>query len=1044
MAGSFTDTNYNISNGISFETTNSDKTEYLNFLRSNMADLTLNVNKYPVSYFSYPETGGPPAPPSSSQAPPVWSNYRYFDNTYDTSQINQVNNSFVEFKFNDFSYTLLDNSFANSCTIRINSINVGKPVSTSTPNLGTYFGSNSVTLTIYLERDRSIESNDWSYLGIFNNFWTDNYNSSNWKNKDMLCIPNISFDWFFVNKLYSQDPSHTIICPVLNYYTIIPAPFINSQLYLGYYIPEYLNKWINYSFNTNENMIDISKSTVDLSVNNTNFTCEQYNLTITPKNGFRIDPSFLPCPSNNILDQFFDNSYTPLDKPLYISKGDICIKPQDRKFTKFTYKYDLLDYHDIGVLKQNPDFQDICHNYGTIKLYNGSPSYLNMYLPEKIPFIGDSTKVQFLIRDISNRYFNIDPSFIYGSKIMNNNHSRIFPINFATISNEDLYIQSSLFKIPTNSISNQTINFTMINNGFNNETNFNQEHINNYYLNYSLLNVSGDFDISITLQTQSQSLVHYVLYKNIIDRDNARIYANINNLKNGESISNITSHLLNNYFYFSLNFEIVQDNYKFVEDLSVGSISIHNSSNLYNIDILFLSDTSTAPTPLLQDISFINFNLRINKFTGNQWELLGDPYSLPLDTSNSLFGSYVSLKTYNNKIYLAAFAPGIMDPSLAYARIFSYNDNNNIWNALGPVIDISSLTYYPGPPRNIDISFITSSIHFADITSTTPLILLNLASEQTKFNLLFLEPSNNLWMLGYNGTSVSVDALASSNMTNVLAYGYENQISAVAISPTYNNSGVYCTNTKDGTKVTHILNSPNSHTFGNCVAVNSGKPPYKLAIGDISNSNLNLYNLTSSGGGTYPKVDGHNPITTLNNNSYNFPASVSFNADGDVLAIGATAKTNDICGCVFVYIKDQNNWIQDFSMEIPQSQFGKSIAVSSNSSTNSYHLIIGSPGDISDVFYNEYISYPSDLAIAYSDLSIGDVFVYDKYNDNYKEFYSIDFSNKKLLKTFGYSVDIDDRGDVISIGSPFSSNFVNGMQSSGLAHTFKRKKFNIV
>ena len=45
---------------------------------------------------------------------------------------------------------------------------------------------------------------------------------------------------------------------------------------------------------------------------------------------------------NNILDQFFDNSYTPLNKPYYISKADVRIKPKERNFTKFHYTYDLL------------------------------------------------------------------------------------------------------------------------------------------------------------------------------------------------------------------------------------------------------------------------------------------------------------------------------------------------------------------------------------------------------------------------------------------------------------------------------------------------------------------------------------------------------------------------------------------------------------------------------------------------------------------------------------------------------------------------------
>ena len=535
VSGSFTDTNYNISNGISFETTNSDKTEYLNFLRSNMADLILNINKYPVSYFLYPETGGPPSVSPTPQ--PVWSSYDYSDNKYDTSLINQVNNSFVEFKFNDFSYTLLDNSFANSCTIRINSINVGKPVSTSTSGQGTYFGSDSVTNSFYLVRDRSIESDDWSYLGIFNNFWTDNYNSSNWKKKDILCIPNISFDWFFVNKLYSQNPPCNIICPVLNYYTIIPAPFINSQLYLGYYIPEYLNKWINYSFNTNENMIDISKSTVDLSVNNTNFTCEQYNLTITPKNGFRIDPSFLPCPSNNILDQFFDNSYTPLNKPYYISKADVRIKPKERNFTKFHYTYDLLDHNAISNLK-NSYAHDICLNYGTIKLYNGSSSHLDNYLPQKIPFNEDGTKAQFLIWDISNQYLNIDQTFIYGSKNMDTNFSRLFPINYANNNNGDLYFQSSLFQIPTNTITDN-FSFKIINNRFDDETSFNEEHINNYYANFSLSNLSGNFKIINQIYIpQIKIQINDILYENIVDQGYSRIYTNvnINYLKHQEKI----------------------------------------------------------------------------------------------------------------------------------------------------------------------------------------------------------------------------------------------------------------------------------------------------------------------------------------------------------------------------------------------------------------------------------------------------------------------------------------------------------------------------
>lgn len=1025
--------NYYVGPSISFEIIhgNSSIQNYLKTLRSNTADLNININKYQPSDLSLPGT-----------------NYAGFTfNPPETSP-----NNFIEFSFNDLSlsYTssILDNSFANSCTIKIRPWTVGNNLDSSF-NLN---GANTPSLVGSPFKDlclNSITPETWSYIGIFNNLWMGGLFSGDQSFNNISCMANIIFDSILTpvqvlipsGQNPSSSPAKYKLWLVNNKLTSSNTNFF-YQFFLGKSALEYLNRWINYSFKQGVN--DLSINIIDQSYGH------EYNLFIKPTAGFRIDPSFIPCLSNNIGSNFFDYIFT--NGPYYINNANIKISPYYRKFTTFVNSYNLLSYDDISNLHQHLQ-ADICLNYGTLELTNIINSNLSLslhsYLGEDSNFNSDITKIKFLLRDISDSNFNIK-KFSNPEKL-ESDLSSIFPINLYEFSGTSLYIQSSLFYTPSGTISGDNLSFQLINNGYDIDTSYNENYLNKYYqeLSFNLTDISlvyypdnTYYSGELSFNNINNFIQNFINSHNLLGKDISYVLYNNNN----SPIEKIS-----NNFYFDISMDHQSSGSDptaawhviFKQRLTKLSIDINSKK----ITIIFKSTYPVASATPIYYTSFSNINIRIFKYLENleNWELLGNPSNLMGDFSNSLFGTSIALNTTGD--LLAVGAPGINDPSTAYCKVFQYNVSSNVWDLCGQ--EISYNTIEPpgsghGPIKNFGQSVGIGRSWFSDLnTILLPYYRLPTADVSAQ-NLAALEYDFS------NAHHINLDDSGNDHsFGKIVAFGSVNMIFVYKIS-VGGNTSIHFHQGVSGQNYGVI--EPPPPLFGNCLAVNSTGPPYKLAIGDSDNSKCYIYDLSYDqntnliNGATIYDCSFCDP-------SYNFPTSLSFNASGTILAVGATAKSGDICGCIQVFHFDSSNQPQRIGqIDNPSPQFGKSIAINNNATYDNNIVVVGAPGYISQSLYEHPVPLLNNLDYRdlsylvkdYIDLSNGDCFVY-KYDpsisDGSYSIYGSDitFETKKDVKTFGHSVAINDDGDCIAVGALWSSNFIKGLQSSGSVYTFKLK-----
>jgi len=184
------------------------------------------------------------------------------------------------------------------------------------------------------------------------------------------------------------------------------------------------------------------------------------------------------------------------------------------------------------------------------------------------------------------------------------------------------------------------------------------------------------------------------------------------------------------------------------------------------------------------------------------------------------------------------------------------------------------------------------------------------------------------------------------------------------------------------------------------------------------------------------QATGYLKTPTSNAKEYRFGSAVAISGDGSTLAVSELGAQE-----VYIYSKhSDNSWGNSYTRIIPSvsvesgDNFGRSIGLSYDGST----LVVAAPGESSDgTGINGGGEGNNSAQLA------GAVYVFIKDGATYSQQAYIKASNTGAFDQFGYSVALNEIGNVLAVGAPFEdSNGVNQSNNdstdSGAVYVFER------
>ncbi len=405
----------------------------------------------------------------------------------------------------------------------------------------------------------------------------------------------------------------------------------------------------------------------------------------------------------------------------------------------------------------------------------------------------------------------------------------------------------------------------------------------------------------------------------------------------------------------------------------------------------------------------------------NITDVIGSSGVLP---NNNRFGKSVRLNAAGNVLIVGSSKNNDNSVENGRNKVF-YNDNGT-WVQVGHKMQ--------GEGYNTNSDWDKDGNTFVDINDKGNIIAYSNPSNDSSCTdcgrVIVLELKNGIWTQMGNeiyGTSDSINAFGRSISLNA-------EGNVLAIGDQYNDGGG--TFTKGG--AIHIYEYNNATKTwalkGNKIEPANGNNRYWGWAVDL-NANGNTVLVTTRARFSYRglmrvfEFDGANwnqkgndkPGGTIPANKY-FGQSGSINAEGNVITVGHAKLPNNSKGKMGAYIYNESSDVWDWHIDNNVTQEGAdksfsswSLAINDSGST----IIVGEPNNATEN-------------------RVGNIDVWKLVQDGPKR-------TVKKIKTingsqnrdrFGYSVDINAKGDIIAIGAP-NYNVAGGNQDEGMVKVYK-------